>query len=310
VSVTNATFLFVGDLLRIDSEFVRVTGISANNLTLLRGQQGTTASAHSSGAAVWLATDQRGIVRQTNPDLGAFDLGQNGSQLNDTTPIAAINGVEGAANINVVVMTFTDTAAGAVASDFSVTSVNWNGTLVGTTPALKVMRDPSYVGSGSGWKVVADNVTYAEAGAYSVVLTVRDASGHYVSTGSGKFNVADAALTDTTPSQTINATQGVASTNVVLMTFTDANPFATGKEFSIRNLNWGGVLRGTSPTISVVRDSSYTGPGSGWKVIVDTVTYAASGAYTVSLTVHDAYGNDVSTSNTHFNVTNSHSGAA
>jgi hypothetical protein len=220
--------------------------------------------------------------------------------LTDTTSIA-VNGTEGLASTNVVVMTFTDANPLATASDFSVGSVNWDVTPVGGTPNLSVVADSNYSGPGSGWKVVADSVTYAETNNYSVSLTVNDADGATVSTGKTSFSIADAPLTDTT-SITVNATAGVASTNVVVMTFTDANPIATPSDFIVGSVNWGATPVGGTPNLSVVADSNYSGPGSGWKVVADSVTYAQVGSFKVSLTVNDVDGTTASTSNTLFDV--------
>ncbi len=73
-TVASNTFLAVGDYLSIDSEIVLITAISGDTLTLLRGQYGTTAATHNSGANVDLATDQRGAARVTQ-DQGAFAAG-------------------------------------------------------------------------------------------------------------------------------------------------------------------------------------------------------------------------------------------
>src|SRR5580765_7200729 len=76
VKVAASKFLYMGQFLQIESEIVEVTAINlvgGTTLTLLRGQDGTTAAAHSSGASLLLATDQRELFRNTNPDLGAFE---------------------------------------------------------------------------------------------------------------------------------------------------------------------------------------------------------------------------------------------
>ncbi len=199
-------------------------------------------------------------------------------------------------------MTFVDANPFASAGDYSVTNLDWGTTLAGTLPTVSIVTDPSYVGPGSGWKVVADTVTYAEKGLFTVSPTIHDDDGSNASTRQTQFNVADAALTDSTPATTVDATEGLATTNVVVMTFTDANPFAAAGDFSISSLNWGGTLAGTLPTMSIVADPAYVGSGSGWKVVADTVTYAGQGTFTVSLTVHDAGGSDVSTSQTTFDT--------
>jgi hypothetical protein len=62
----------------IDGEELEVTDVDLldNTLTVVRGVNDTAAIAHSSGAAVYLATDQRGLPRSAMPDLGAFQSGQ------------------------------------------------------------------------------------------------------------------------------------------------------------------------------------------------------------------------------------------
>ena len=69
-TVASSTYLAVGDLLRIDSEIVQVTGISGTSITVQRGVAGTTAAAHNINAPVLMAIDQRGLLRVTN-DMGA-----------------------------------------------------------------------------------------------------------------------------------------------------------------------------------------------------------------------------------------------
>jgi hypothetical protein len=77
-TVTDPTFLAVGDYLRIDSEIVLVTGINGDTVALARGQLGTTPAEHdvvtgSPAPNIYLATDQRGLTRNANPDIGAFE---------------------------------------------------------------------------------------------------------------------------------------------------------------------------------------------------------------------------------------------
>ena len=66
-----------GMLLRLGSEVVLVTAVNgtADTLTVQRGVDGTTASAHASGTSLVLAADQRGVLRPANGkvDIGAFD---------------------------------------------------------------------------------------------------------------------------------------------------------------------------------------------------------------------------------------------
>jgi len=52
IAVTSGTPFSAGMLLRIDSEFIELTGVSTNTLTVVRGVRGTTSASHSSGANV------------------------------------------------------------------------------------------------------------------------------------------------------------------------------------------------------------------------------------------------------------------
>ena len=53
VSVASGSTTYVGDTLVIDSEQVYVTAVSGNNLTVIRGVNGTTAATHSGGATYY-----------------------------------------------------------------------------------------------------------------------------------------------------------------------------------------------------------------------------------------------------------------
>jgi hypothetical protein len=72
LTVTSTLFIAVGDALQIDNEILIVTGVNSGNgqVSVLRGQMGTTATTHTSNAAITLATDQTGQIRTGN-DLGA-----------------------------------------------------------------------------------------------------------------------------------------------------------------------------------------------------------------------------------------------
>ena len=84
--------------------------------------------------------------------------------------------------------------------------------------------------AGSIWDVVG-NATYAEAGNYTPAVSVVDAGGNTVQTSDTSFQVADAALTDTTPAaNVINAFTG-GTGPFVMATFTDGNPFAQPSDF-------------------------------------------------------------------------------
>jgi hypothetical protein len=219
--------------------------------------------------------------------------------LADMTDSTTISGAEGNANKNVTLMTFNDGNRIASVADFSVSTVNWGGTLSGSTPTLTVVADPAYSGAGSEWKVVADAVVYLEPGVYPVSLVVKDVGGSQVSSANTRFSIADAVLIDSTPVQTLSAVAGKSTGSLALATFTDANPLATLPDFA-PNVNWGGALIGI-PTISV-QLVSRSPTVSTW-VVVGTARYSLSGTYSVSVVVNDVDGSSVSTSNTKISVT-------
>ena len=80
VTVTDATGIVagVGFAIQIDSEQMIVDAKSANTLTVMRGANSTTPTAHSNGAAVNPAFDQRdsGFARKVGSavDIGAFEV--------------------------------------------------------------------------------------------------------------------------------------------------------------------------------------------------------------------------------------------
>jgi hypothetical protein len=64
-------------LTRVDSEQMAVTGVTLSGddtatLSVVRGANGTTAAPHSSGASVFLASDQRGFSRGSGFNIGTF----------------------------------------------------------------------------------------------------------------------------------------------------------------------------------------------------------------------------------------------
>lgn len=65
VPVTSASALSAGMLIRVDSEYMRITAISTNTLTVTRGVNGTTATTHLTLTAVYSFTPMHEITRAT-----------------------------------------------------------------------------------------------------------------------------------------------------------------------------------------------------------------------------------------------------
>ena len=212
----------------------------------------------------------------------------------DTTPVAAVNAIEGNSTGNVVLATFTDGNPNAQASYFT-PFVNWGGTVIGNTGVS--LQQVSQGTSNSTWEVVG-NATYAETGNYTVKVTVNDADGNSVQTGNSSFHVTDAPLSDATPFSTVNAVEGSGTGPVVLATFTDGNPYAQSSDFT-PVVNWGGSVVGT-PALSV----QFVAQGSNnstWEV-VGSATYAEAGNYTPTVKVTDADGASMQTCKTTFQI--------
>src|SRR3546814_15641842 len=54
VDASDGTLFFVGELILIDSERMRIVDITGNNLTVVRAYDGSTLAAHSLGADVYV----------------------------------------------------------------------------------------------------------------------------------------------------------------------------------------------------------------------------------------------------------------
>ena len=127
-----------------------------------------------------------------------------------------------------------------------------------------------------------------------ITVSVTDTEGGSFATANTTINVVDAPLTDTTPATTFSATSGTSTGNVVLATYSDANPFADVADFT-GTVNWGGPIAGV-PT-AMIQLVSRSATASTWQV-VGSATYASGGTFTVTVAVHDADGSSVTTSNT------------
>jgi uncharacterized repeat protein (TIGR01451 family) len=121
--------------------------------------------------------------------------------------------------------------------------------------------------------LVSGTHQYHQLGAYTAHVTVTDVGG---SSGAADQQVVvlDAPLT--AHAVTISPTRGVSFTGPVA-TFTDANPFATGFEYTT-NINWGD---------GTVSDGLVQANGSGGYNVIGTHTYAAGGTVPVAVTIHD-----------------------
>jgi hypothetical protein len=185
-----------------------------------------------------------------------------------TQPITATEGT--AFSGQVATGTFTSGISG----PFSAT-INWGD---GTTTAGTVTT------SGTSFMVNGSH-TYAEEGNYSFTVTVSNTSGHSASSSS-TATVADAALTLTL----LTVAGFIGHLGILeLARFSDANTLSTVADFTA-TVAWGDGTTSTAPITSL-------GHGN-YAVGSVRHTYASAGPKTVTLTIRDVGGSQVSGSQT------------
>jgi hypothetical protein len=168
-----------------------------------------------------------------------------------------------------IVATITGADPTATATSFSAT-IDWGN---GTTSAGTVTADPN------GGFDVTGGVTYAQAGWYTVTVTVDNTSGAAVGSALTRATVAPAPPTIDLDGKLINATAGTAF-NGTVATFTDVRTGAAVSDFSA-TIDWGD---GTTTTGTVVAD-----PNGGFDV-TGTHTYAPSSTSTDTSVLFGGFG--------------------
>jgi hypothetical protein len=213
------------------------------------------------------------------------------------TPVAPIAFTEGLALTNVTVANFSDAdLLNTNAGDY-VASINWGDGTAGNGIVTQ---------TGTGTWTVMGSHTYKEEGSFPIVVTITDTDGLNVPVGprattvaSEMANVADAALVDKTPIQTLAATEGGLFSGTVAQ-FTDNDPGGNTFDY-IATINWGD---GT-PTVTGVPAVLLTNGNFG---INGSHSYAEEGLRTVTVQIFDTDGGSttgrvsVTTTNTKINV--------
>ncbi|MBV9126184.1 MAG: HYR domain-containing protein, partial [Planctomycetes bacterium] len=150
-------------------------------------------------------------------------------------------------------------------------TIDWGD---GTTSTVSVT--PNADGSYS----VPGSHTYAEEGSYTLSVSIKD-SGSLSATGKGTAQVSDAALSLThfVAGPLPHRSAGVAAT------FTDADPAGTISDYTA-TITWGD---GSTSTVKVVKNPV----GQGF-ALAGLHSYAGAGTYSVTLTVTDQGGSQVS----------------
>ena len=88
IAVADASGIAKFDSIYIDTELIRVSKKSGNNLTVVRGYEGTAAAAHASGANVYLITEADNNLLDSDDDFGFGELKAEFTDLKKRNPIS------------------------------------------------------------------------------------------------------------------------------------------------------------------------------------------------------------------------------
>jgi cyclophilin family peptidyl-prolyl cis-trans isomerase len=183
---------------------------------------------------------------------------------------SAVSATEGSPANGVTVATFTDQDPNPVASDFTAT-INWGDDHLTTGTVT--------LGAGNILTVTGSN-TYKNAGTYQVMTTITDRLGA-IANAKSTATVADAALTS--QGVPVTAGEGVLLSNVLLATFTDANPNGKLSDFSA-SIDWGdgttsagNITAGTNGMFNVLGTHTYSSVGNFTATVVITDTQVTAG---------------------------------
>jgi hypothetical protein len=180
-----------------------------------------------------------------------------------------------------VVATFHD--AGSL-SNFSATITNWgdgassNGTIA--------------AGNGSGNWTITGTHTYAEEGTNAISISINDTDG-YSATVTSTANVSDAALSSVGGTTNYSGTEGAATPNQVVATFTDADVNGVLSDYSA-TIAWGDGSANSSGTISLVSGTTFN--------VSAAHAFAEEGTFTPTVTITDSGGSSVTASNTTYTI--------
>jgi hypothetical protein len=274
----------------VDGEEMEVTNVDtiANTLTVTRDIGGVSANL-AGGDGVYLFTDQRGFIRATPPDIGAYEYTAGASvaevplTAGSLTPPVAVEGQPVSA---AVLFHFSDADPDARASDY-VALVNWGDNTSQTSltdpGSVQVVANPS-----GGFDVIGSHTCSEEGSSLPFKVSVGDIGGAApIASSVSNFSVADAPLTAGTLTPPV-ATEGQPITGAVLLHFSDADPNAAAGDYTA-TVSWadGSVENSTANPgdVKVVAN-----PSGGFDVIGSHSYRGAlsSASFSVSVADHGA----------------------
>jgi hypothetical protein len=193
--------------------------------------------------------------------------------LQSFTPPAAVEGISTGVQ---TLATFTDTNAVPDLADYTAI-IAWGDGKVDTA----TQANGGLVLQGGVISVLGTH-TYNEEGPENFTVTITDAGGASIPLASSSKTIADADAPLTVTGQTINPVEGAAASNLLVATFTDADPNGVASDY-VASINWGDG--DTTAGYTIVPDSQVKGQ---FDVLASkSHPYAEEGTETLSVTVTD-----------------------
>lgn len=198
-------------------------------------------------------------------------------------------------NNNLLVATFADADPNASVADFAGSTVNWGDGTAATSALIVAAGSNDF---GSVFKVYGSHV-YANPTTngppYAVTTTIQEAgSSTPLVSNLTSVIVADAPMTDVTPTEHYTATVGFTTPTVLVGEFQDGDTKDVVGDFQTPQVNWG------DNTSSLGTISATQTPGV--FEITSSHLYTSTGDFPVSVKVTDVYGSTVTTGNVTVNV--------
>ena len=206
VDVTSATGITTNDFIQIDDEFIKVTGVSSNTLSLTRGLGGTTAAAHLNGVTVTLVHGNATASDDYATLINGSDLASSTTASSVTVDTSAGFGDSGYIKIEDEIIKYTSKADG--------THINGlQRAQFGTTAATHA-DDKLIIEATTGWGIPVDSTVAGEQlRVWSVdnfgedlIMNVRDGDIYYwdASDGTSKRAVKLSTLTSSNKAPTVS----------------------------------------------------------------------------------------------------------